>query len=545
VWALAGSFLGWLAIPPVAWWPLAWLAPVPWLLLVQQPHLSGRRPGLSLYLGGLAFWLAAIYWVCLPHPVTCIGWAAMSSVLAVYPVLFVALARQAVQRWHVPLGLAAPVVWVGLDYVRAHFLTGFGMVFLGHTQAPWISLVQIADLGGAYAVTFVVVAVAAGLVSAVVPHTSPDNAQTLPTLTRISWKPLLAPAILLGATLAYGAWRTSGDYTRPGLRVGIIQGNVPQTLKIDPKEAGKILTDHIRLSQEAIESGEAQGGRPELLVWPETIYRYPLLVEEDPPPSTLSAEDRALWPKAVERSTGNLRTLAKHLDVPLVIGLDTQIAITTGWKLHNSALLLDPTLGLLGRYDKVHRVMFGEYIPIADAFPDLYRWTPLAGGIRSGGYGQPPLKLGPHTFAVNICFESTVPHLIRGEVARMEAAGESPDLLLNLTNDGWFWGSSEQDLHLVCSVFRAIECRRPVIVSANTGLSAWIDSDGQVRWRGPRQREATFVAPVAFDTRWSPYLHSGDFFSGICFLGTVALVFAPLRDGFLTFRAWRNRNLKA
>ena len=80
-----------------------------------------------------------------------------------------------------------------------------------------------------------------------------------------------------------------------------------------------------------------------------------------------------------------------------------------------------------------------------------------------------------------------MPHLIRHQVLELRERGEEPDVLVNLTNDGWFWGSSELDLHFMCGVFRAVECRKPLLIAANTGFSAWIDADGRVRKQGPRR----------------------------------------------------------
>ena len=104
----------------------------------------------------------------------------------------------------------------------------------------------------------------------------------------------------------------------------------------------------------------------------------------------------------------------------------------------------------------------------------------------------------------------------------MAAEGQEPDLLVNLTNDGWFWGSSELDLHLACGVFRAVECRKPFLIAANTGFSAWIDGDGRIREQGPRRAQGIIVAEPRIDRRYSWYLVHGDWFAGAC-LGVCGL----------------------
>ena len=97
-------------------------------------------------------------------------------------------------------------------------------------------------------------------------------------------------------------------------------------------------------------------------------------------------------------------------------------------------------------------------------------------------------------------------------------------MLINITNDGWYWGSSELDLHLICGVFRAVECRRPLLIAANTGFSAWIDADGRVRSQGPRHARGTVIAEVSLDRRDSWYLRHGDIPAGICL--AACLLFA-------------------
>src|SRR3954471_11319786 len=161
--ALLGSVLLWASLPPLALGWLGWIAPIPWLLLVRTRELPGQRPYRALYLAGVAFWLASIYWLCLPHPILCLGWFALSAYLAIYLPIFVGLTRVAVHRCSIPLWLAAPIVWTGLELARAHMLTGFLMASLAHTQVKWTMLIQISDLVGEYGVDFVVMQVAASI----------------------------------------------------------------------------------------------------------------------------------------------------------------------------------------------------------------------------------------------------------------------------------------------------------------------------------------------------------------------------------------------
>jgi len=128
-----------------------------------------------------------------------------------------------------------------------------------------------------------------------------------------------------------------------------------------------------------------------------------------------------------------------------------------------------------------------------------------------------------------------LPHLIRRQVQTLAHAGREPHVLLNLTNDGWFWGSSELDMHLICGVFRAVEMRKPFLIAANTGFSAWIDANGRILDRGPRRATGTILAEVCPDPRHSLYLRYGDWFAGACLAGC----------GFLAIVALRRRPLPA
>ncbi len=167
--------------------------------------------------------------------------------------------------------------------------------------------------------------------------------------------------------------------------------------------------------------------------------------------------------------------------------------------------------------------MFGEYVPLADRFPWLHRLTPLAVSLTPGE--QPAMfTVGKLRIAPNICFENVLSHFIRGQVNELRAQGRSPNVLVSLTNDGWFWGSSELDMHLACAAFRAVECRMPLLIAANTGFSAWIDGDGRIRAQGPRRAADLVIAEVRGDGRDSLYLDFGDWFAAGCLAACIGLV---------------------
>ena len=233
------------------------------------------------------------------------------------------------------------------------------------------------------------------------------------------------------------------------------------------------------------------------------------------------ASSRSSSHRAVEQTVAPLGT-------PFLLGIDTVHETRDRTERFNSALFLDRAGKVLGRYDKCHPVPFGEYVPLAETFPWLNQLTPLPGGLNAGA-GPQSIQMGQACYAVNICYENTLPHLIRAQVVQLRDEHREPDILVNLTNDGWYWGSSELDMHLSCAVFRAVECRKPFLIAANTGFSAWIDSNGRIVAQGRRRATDVIVATPAIDSRGSAYLKWGDIPAGLCLWSTVALVFVGLR----------------
>jgi len=482
--------------------------------------LPGRRPYAALWVVGFLFWLAAIHWLRLPHWATSIGWVALSGYLAFYLPVFVGLTRVAVHQMGISVIFAAPVVWTGLELARAHLLTGFSMASLAHTQYRWIELIQISDLVGEYGLCFVMMFVAGCLA-----RMAPCGGQ------RMALWPALPATALMAAVLAYGRESVATSSPPPTARIALIQGSIDIELKNDPSQRDFIQEHYLELSREAV----ARHGQVDLIVWPETMFRETLVVFDDQ--ATLPEAWRAESPKlrdlsqadfrralgrAVATTRAALAALAQQLNAALLLGIDTQAFSADGARFFNSAALVRRDGSLSGRYDKMHRVLFGEYVPFADRFPWLQRFTPLPVSI-SAGERPVSFSLAGLRIAPNICYETVLAHVIRRHVRELADRGEEPDVLINLTNDGWFWGSSELDMHLVCGVFRAVECRKPLLIAANTGFSAWIDSNGRILEQGPRRATGVILAAVAAESRSSFYLDHGDWFAGSCLAGCLIL----------------------
>ncbi|MBS0210656.1 MAG: apolipoprotein N-acyltransferase [Planctomycetes bacterium] len=522
---LATALLWGLALPPANLWPLGWLAPAPLCVLARYPRFTSRRGYWYLWLAGCAFWLPMLYWLCLAHFSASFGWVPLCLYLAAYLPAFVAIARLAVHRLRWPLVVAAPVVWTGLNLAQAHILSGFDMASIAHTQYRWLHLLQCVDLAGEYGVVFVMFAMGGALASLL----------PLAGSSRWNWRPLVPATMLLAAVLVYGEVRLRQASTRPGPTITLIQGNIDTELKFSEGEEQRVYDHYMALTRQAY----TERPSTDMIVWPETMFRYPLY--EIAPNAQLEPGEgptlEALQGMAVGQR-GGLGQLAQMFNSTLLLGIDTVSFGDRTIRRYNSALLVEREGQLAARYDKTHPVLFGEYIPLVDVFPWIEHLSPMGRGIEHGT--QPsvvPLRFarGSDTpqsvgISINICYETVLPHVVRNlarqQVALGPAAGREPEVIVNLTNDGWFWGSHELDLHMICGVFRAVELRKPFLAAANTGFSVWIDGDGEIVRQGPRHDVGWIVADVELDNRSSLYYRTGDWFAGCCLLGCVGILVA-------------------
>lgn len=548
--ALAASsltaLLMWASFTPLDWGPVGWVSLVPLAALVRLTRPT-RRMSIAVYAGGLLFWLATLQWMRLGHSSMYGAWLALSVYLAFYFPVFVALSRAAVHRLHVPMVLAVPVVWTGLEFLRGHLMTGFSWYYLAHTQYRWIELIQFSDVLGTYGVSFLL-ALTAACMAEILPvsilerlHLLPPHAidETPRQLSNSGRIIRVATCLSLFAlALGYGYWRRSGEPFRPGPRVALVQGNVTATVKHDPREAPAVQRRHEELT------GLAVRQQPDLIVWPETMFLQPLF---DVPLDVSDAELQAVHPgfplehMRLLKAREKLSTMSQMAGAALIVGIVRTEADRQAIRSYNSAAFVRPDRGFVGAYDKMHLVVFGEYVPLADTIPWLANLTPYGAGFGLA-HGKAPVafEYKGFRFAPIICFEDTVPQVVRrvvnGTMEQTEAGTKRVDVLVNLTNDGWFHGSSELDQHLITAAFRSVECRTPMVRAVNTGISAFIDGDGVIRKRAAgdkngtgKQEEAVVVDTVPLDSRKSLYLAGGDWFAGSCLACCgMVLVLGPI-----------------
>ncbi len=521
--AVFTGLLFWDAIPPFQWWPLGWIAPLGLLMIVSNRTLPGRHPYWAIWAASALYWMLVMQGIRLAHWANYFGLVALGCYLGIYWPLFVAVAREAVHRWKLPLVIVAPVAWTGIEVLRGYGPLGFSMALLAHTQTNCVSVIQVSDLFGAYTVSFALMLVATCLLA------------MLPLERRWTLWPAAVIVLVVACILLYGRFRL--NQPRPGaggqaVRVALIQGAIDTVFEDNPDRPVEMLQQYTELTEQAVLKYPSL----DLVIWPETMFPACDVVIEPGKQVQLDAglnmpnvrsnqiAFNQLTRNGIRRinENGNLRKQTSWL-----LGAATwQLGDHAPYRF-NSAIMIDPQGNVAGRYHKMHPVIFGEYVPFGDMFPFLYRLTPMPSGLTCG---RKPLAVTTRslTLSPSICFEDTMPHLIRQHVVQLDRQGQSPDVLVNLTNDGWFWGSSILDMQLHCAVFRAVELRRPVLVAANTGLSAWIDSSGAVRAKGPRRATATLLAEVERDGRVTGYQQWGDLPAGLCTLFCLCVVLTGL-----------------
>lgn len=489
-----GLLLHWAALPPLGWWGAGWLVMSAWstaVFLLGQRRLPWKR----VWLLATIYWMAVLYFIPYPHPALWVGWPLMAAYCGLYPLAFFACSRRLMIARPLWGWWTLPATWVALEWIRNWMLTGFGMAQLGHAmfQQPWI--LPLAAWGGDYLITFAMTAF--GFLVAIRWNT-PAAGRRFACLGCSSLIILAA----LGAIFSPPGVPPRRDATAApskGVPVALVQGSIDTEfpeLSDDPEGKareiqGRLFNEYRSLTMEA----RKRWPDLEAVVWPETIFPGILVLDPVNSPE-LDAEQRDLIDQTVEHRRHQWQVMTGQLLLRDEVGVrqSAPIAMITGIpsirlkpeQQFNSAVLIDDSGSIRGLYHKQHRVIFGEYFPLLRSIPGLSNMLQGMSELTPGTTAE-VLELKGLRLMPAICFETTVPHLIRRQWLELTNRGDQPDGLVCLTNDGWFYGSSCLDFHLACNVFRAVETGTPMVVAANTGFSAWIDGRGKILERGPRR----------------------------------------------------------
>jgi apolipoprotein N-acyltransferase len=507
--------------------PLIFLVPVFWVFVIESPKPVRSR---TIYFSAFIFWIASIWWIACPHPLTTLGLLALAGYLSIYWTFFFAVSRTAVHSFRIPVVLAVPVCWIGCEYGRNHLLGGFSFCSLEHTLYCQPILIQIADIGGGYFVGGMIMLAGSGIGTVF--------------NRKFSAKYRIANGILAGlvlaATVGYGFSRTAEfRLNKSNLRIAALQGNIPVRLNGDSEQSEKTFQQFIELAANAVRNANAEGKPLDLIIFPETVCPIPLLKYGN----NFNPSDFNWTPEMVEyweEQLDQFQYFVQQLGVPVLVGLSTLVFEETPEpKRFNSAILIDPKTGVTAsRYDKIQLVMFGEYIPFSNYLPKNFFLKTLC---QEAGRGTEPvampLRNGLVSFSVNICFESTIPHFVRDQVLTLKKLGKEPAILINISNDGWFGFSQQIDQHLATHLFRAVENRRPYITATNGGFSAIIDRSGRIKKIGQRGEAGIVVDSVPAERGAATvYQQIGDLPAIACTLGIFALILASLVIKFRLLR---------
>jgi apolipoprotein N-acyltransferase len=512
---------------------LAWIALVPLLCLVRTTA-PARQVYLAGWASGLLCYVPALQWLRVADDRMYFTWAGLALYCSLFFPAGVCLLRRLDGRSQLPLVLTLPAVWAALEYFRAHVATGFPWYFLGHSQHDFLAVIQVADLAGAYAVTFLVAAVNALMFEqlyrgrwfrALLSLREPQCGEL--ARHRANRSQIIAVVFLLAAALGYGYWRLGQDRFATGPRIALIQGNVPQRIRnAAAADLEGIATDMVMHYKDLSDEAAKQEPKPDLIVWPETSYPRDW-VDVSP----VLAADRVpdLWRRAQSDSRELAHTVANRWKTNVLLGLNRSfLGADEQPRSYNSAVLIEQNGRVAGHYDKIHRVPFGEYVPLRDWLPWMNTFAPYDFDYSiSPGTSLTHFSLGEYHFGVVICYEDTDPFLARQYVPP-GGSGPAVDFLLNISNDGWFDGTSEHEQHLAICRFRAVECRRAIARAVNMGISAMIDSNGRVvalpgaSWADSKKIAAVLTAVVPIDQRASLYARWGDWLPLACWVTIAA-----------------------
>ena len=479
-------------------WQFGWCGFVPLFIALENKSL--RQSFILAYLCGVVFWSLTVYW--LIH-VTLAGQIVLILYLAIYSAIFGCtfyLSRSFLSASRL---FFIPSAWVLLEYIRSYLFTGFPWALLGFSQYKNLPVIQIADITGAWGVSFLVMMVNVWIYQVIVRCRSINNlCDSAPgsrflVLGKIGIKNYLFVLLFMAIALGYGYYRlnlTPGTQRLEPIKISVIQGNIPHDLTWNKQAAGFILDSYKELTAEAAK------GKPDLIIWPE-------------------ASVPALWGQD-DAEFSRVFSLAGRLKINLLVGAVSRFER----KYFNSAIFVDKSGRPISVYNKLHLVPFGEYVPLKNIFPFLETIAPIGDIERGRDY---TIFKQPADFGVLICFEDLFPELSRQLVKR------GAKFLVNITNDAWYKEGSAPFQHLAASVFRAVENRVHLARAANTGISGFIDPFGRLLSvvRNAQGKEIfvqgyssqdIYLIPIKF-TFYNRY---GDLFVIFCALfGACAVIF--------------------
>jgi apolipoprotein N-acyltransferase len=518
---ITGVSMAW-AFPPFNIGQMAWLSLVPLLFAVENcPRGEAFRRG---YIAGLTFFGMTTWWVVhvsVPGAIALIAFLALyfGAAAAIFAVVSTRIAAAGTTSAggysdsiipNLVAALVGSAGWTTLEWVRGWFLMGgFPWNFLGVSQWQAGPLIQFASVTGVYGVSALLCFVNYAFYFTIrrfVRHIG----QAAP-MRRLSWEFYLAMLLVCLAFLhGVGEIKSGQEPKTRTLRLGLVQPDIPQSLKFEPGEKELILSRLDDLTDVLL------AGHPDLIIWPETAMPWAVQYDKE----------------SVELITNILARSQAHL---LTGFFDDRSPRT-----YNAAILFTPQPGVSAVYRKIHLVPFGEYVPLRSMWAPLLKMVgPKDYNVddffnMSSGEDYTVFEAGGFRFSAVICYEDTVPGLYRNFVQH------DVDFMVNLTNDAWFKTSPELEMHLANAVFRAVESRRPLVRATNNGVTCVVGEHGFIRSRClpfvPGSLSCELSLPA--DHSQTLYTRHGDVFVAVCAaIAALGIGLAAFRGNRLESRA--------
>jgi apolipoprotein N-acyltransferase len=504
---LLSSILQVLIFPLPGLYVLSWVAFAPLIvaLLRARPvgvlemdgsvNLQAAKPGqafLLAYTSGILWYAGTCYWIYntmhehggLSAPVALLALFLFCLYLGLYHGLFGLLLSLTVGPGRDNRGalLAAPFLWVAVELART-LVTGFPWNLLGTAQVDNISLSRITTWTGVYGVSFEIMLVNVAVAAAFLVPRKKRNTLLLAAL---------AAAAVLQAGRLVDAPALRSDHTAL-----LVQENIPVDETWTRDTFTRTLHELTDLSVKDAApaspgANDSKAGDVGLIAWPESPAPF---FTSDPlfrDPVSQMARDAHVWVVTGAIGTAPVAQSGKSAS-----------------QVFNSAALISPAGDWTARYDKMHLVPFGEYLPFPRLFSFVGGLSQEVGEFQTGA-SRAPLDAGGTKLGVFICYESVFP----GEVR--EFADQGAQVLVNLSNDGWYGDSGAYAQHLNQTRMRAIENDRWILSATDTGVTASIDPYGRTVARLPRKVRGALVAPYALTSVTTFYTRHGDWFCWLC-----------------------------
>lgn len=545
-----------------------WLLPLLPLLWTVKTKRAAWRGFVLGWLAGFGFFAINVSWL---NTVSGLAPWALAPYLACFFGLFGAFASTLGNPWReesnpptrsLRIAFTLGAVWMGAEWLRGWLFTGFGWNGLGVAFHSSPVLSQSADLLGVSGLSFLPVFVQAVVLQAY------QSARKRRAEGVISWRPtadVRVALLFVLAVVAYGGWRliTIPKRAADDVEILLVQRNIPQDIKWEPESADEIYEGYAAATDEGLAAVEAaneqavkaalkQGGqvhlkKPDLVIWPESALAQPIWFtgERELVPNQLNGdylENRVFAGKKFTLIYGTNEFEAEPGPEGSFLRKEKDA------RLYNSIAVTPGEFAKTTTYRKLHLVPFGEYIPLRKELPfleSIFKFSSgqdFGGNFASGGVTEPlQVSVGDHKIGVipAVCFEDTVGRLMR----RFTRNG--PQMLVNVTNDGWFKQSIAAEQQMANARFRAIELRRPMARAANTGVTCLLDATGRYADNGlaPGKpaaiRDANgspFIAGTLFGTLKVPKQAAPTLYAALGDVPLLVICAIGLSAGFLNRR---------